>query len=252
MYRRAAFAAALLAGCFGPTLPGNVMCAEGLCPDGFVCDDGFCRATLSVDPDAAPADAGVDAPVCATLTFRDNLDDPDGYDATDDTTLDEDEPNVALGDELIVFWDGETTAVNLEFGLLRFNEVFGDGAAEVPAGAEIIAATLRVQIVNESSDEPGEIFETAVDWDESTTIATFGASPGVDPGDLGDRVADAPIDPGPASIDVTDSAVRGSAAGVMPGWIITPAEGNPDGAEIASSETEDEDSRPTLEISYCD
>lgn len=252
----AAIAAALLSGCFGPGLPGEIRCAEGLCPGGLVCDDGFCRPRLSSDPDASidalPADAAVDAaPVCATARFRQG---DNGYTGTADTILRQDDPNEILGNLDTVEWDDQNAATGggRDFGLLRFDGVFGAGVNQVPAGAEIASATLTVVVVEMGTGDPGALRETVPDWSEDTTFSGFGPNFGVQNADLGEIVGDAPTDLGPASFDVAASATRGSAAGAMPGWILVPRSGNPSGVQIASSEEVDGAERPSLEISFCD
>lgn len=244
-----AITAALLAGCFGPGLPGEIRCAEGLCPDGLVCDDGVCRPELTGDPDAATADAAADAavdaaPVCATLDFTD----------VDDTILREDAPDTALGALETVEWDDQNadTGGGSDFGLIRFNRVFGSGADQVPPGAEIISATFTVVVVESGMGNPGEVRETEVDWDEDTTLNTFGGAAGIQAGDIGELVGEAPTDLGVASFDVADSATRGSAEGEMPGWIFLPDPGNPSGVQAASSEAANSANRPSLEIEFCD
>ena len=64
-------AAGLLAGCYAPSTPADIACAEsGACPHGQICVSGGCRTDGSTDaspvqPDATVADAGLDAPAGA-------------------------------------------------------------------------------------------------------------------------------------------------------------------------------------------
>jgi hypothetical protein len=189
--------------------------------------------------------------VCATVAFQDGQ---GGYDATDDTILSEDNPDQTFGDEVTVEWDDENEATGggQDHGLLRFNEVFGAGADQVPPGAEIVSATLTLVVVEDGSGDPGGFAETAVDWTEETSFNEFGDAAGVQAGDLKLKIADAPTDLGPIAIDVAESAGSGSTAGVMPGWIFVPLGGNISGVQIASSEGLPLADRPRLEISFCD
>ena len=90
-----------------------------------------------------------------------------------------------------------------------------------------------------------------IPWDENAVYGAFGATPGVQGGDLGDLLGDLPTDAGVAVIDVSASATRGSQAGAMPGWILIPDSGNPSGVTAASSEA-GQVNRPRLEIEFCD
>ena len=85
-----------------------------------------------------------------------------------------------------------------EVGLLRFRELFGDGAGQIPPGAQIQSATLFLYPDNRTSghlarnQKPGDsanLFEALVDWDEGVRWDTFGPAPGPDIGvDFKDQI----------------------------------------------------------------
>lgn len=253
---RVVAAALLMVGCFGPDLPANLRCSDGRCPSGFVCDDGFCRRALSpVDAavdvvDAAGVDAEpIDARVCGAASFRNG---EGGYAGTVDTVIREDSDDNPAGDQDFIEWDND--ANGLLVGLIRFDEVFGSAAGQVPPGAEITAAALEVVMLNDSAAPAGSVHEALVAWDEETTFNTFGGSDGLDPGDVGARLADAPIQSGPAVLDLTASVGEASAAAAagqeFGGWAFVPAEDNGDGAAFISSEGAAA-ARPRLIVEFC-
>jgi hypothetical protein len=199
-------------------------------------------------PDTAPP-PGYEV---VSLSFRDG----DGYDGTRDTWLIEQaaEPR---GDGVLINCDLEHTEGCNIFGcdnlgesvaLIRF-DVFGDGAARIPPGAEIARALLTVSILDGSPDG-ADLFDVAVDWDEATTWTTFGAEPGVQPDDLvPDTAVALPTDvPGAEVLDVTGTLVRWSAGAAPRGWLIRARGAN--GIDIASRESPEEAERPSLSVAY--
>jgi hypothetical protein len=239
--------ACALSGCFNPGLPADLQCADGLCPPGFVCDDGTCRRTLTdaSAPDAAPeVDAAIDAQVCGTATFRQGDGD---YTSAADTTLREANPNLPLGNLDTVEWDGDDAGSgDVDIALIRFDDVFGDEAGQVPPGAKIQSASLEVVVIDASDPPAGTVHQVLIPWDEATTFNSFGDEPGPDAGDIGAPLLEAPVDLGPASLDVT-AAVAASSQG----WAFVAADGNPNGAQLASSEANENLLRPRLVVEFC-
>jgi hypothetical protein len=199
-------------------------------------------------PDTAPP-PGYEV---VSLSFRDG----DGYDGTRDTWLIEQvaEP---LGANAVINCDLEHTEdcgflctdnLGESVALIQF-DVFGDGDGQVPPGAEIARALLTVSILDGSPDG-ADLFDVAVDWDETTTWATLGAEPGVQPDDLAPDTAVAlPTDAAGAEVlDVTGTARRWSAGAAPRGWLIR-ARGA-DGIDIASRESPEEAARPSLSVAY--
>lgn len=201
---------------------------------------GF-EVTAALPGGDAPGDARGDAPLVArTVTFRQGV---EGYAGTADTYI-SDLVGTPLGDTPTFIWDLVSAE---EHALLRFDDVFGAAATQIPPDAPIMAATLRLRIVDGTNDV-GTIREVAVPWDEATVWGTFGAQAGVQGADLGADVGPAPTS-GRPTIDVTASVARWSSAPASNlGWLFSP--GGPDGCDVASSEEGDEADRPTLEVTF--
>ena len=200
------------------------------------------RFDLRVD---ALADTPIDgAP--EVHVFRDGL---DGYAGTVDTYLDRGSPTLADFATPIFRWHDDTPLISMQHGLVRFTGVFGPGA--IPVGSTVITATLQLVVIDSSIVPPGDVQEAAVDWDNAITWDTFGATPGVDPRDVGARVAEAPIDLGLHSIDVTASLRAWSVDPASNrGWLISPAPLNGDAVHVASSEAADPTTRPQLTVEF--
>ncbi len=168
----------------------------------------------------------------ATLTFRQGA---NGYAGTVDTFLKESTPGTSQSTLAVVEWDADdppgTGLAN--YGLIRFDGIFGAGFDQIPAGSQITSATLTYTIVN--GGHPADLHEVSVDWDASTTYNTFGASPGVQSSDYGLASAPAPGSIATHTVDVTGSiAVWVNDPAGNRGWIALPT--GVDGVEFRSSE----------------
>ena len=81
-----------------------------------------------------------------------------------------------------VEWDTEDTqgdANTQKFGLIRFENIFGGGAGQIPAGSTIVSAGLQYTVFNYSASPDANVNGVLVDWTESVTWNTFGATAGV-------------------------------------------------------------------------
>jgi hypothetical protein len=192
--------------------------------------------------DAAPIDATPPADArIATLVFVNGLD----YAGTLDTHIDEASPDQDNGADPDVNYNIHASGED-EPGLLQFTDIFGPGATQIPPGATIQSAILRLRI-SKTTNDPGVISEVAIPWAESVTWNTFGAMPGVQPPDLGVAVGPTPLD-GTADLDMTPSLVRWSAdPAANHGWIFEAA--NEDGAAWRSAEAAGGD-RPRLTVTF--
>lgn len=175
-----------------------------------------------------------------TRTFREGL---AGYAGTLDSYLSNNVPG-PHGAETVVIWD---LIPDEEHALVQFTGVFGAGPTQIPPGATIVSASLRLVIVDPTASI-GTIREVAVPWDEQTTWVTFGGAAGVQASDVGTTVGASPAS-GASTIDVTASLSTWSAnPRASFGWLVSP--GGSDGCDAASSEASNEDDRPTLVVTY--
>ncbi|MDX1962897.1 MAG: DNRLRE domain-containing protein [Pirellulales bacterium] len=99
-----------------------------------------------------------------TSTFQEGV---DGYMGTADTQLlqaNAAAPQGATAGILIDFTDAN--ANNAGHGLLRFDNIFGNGAGQVPLGSRIISA--RVEFTTFNGGDGGQLYRVLNAWDEST------------------------------------------------------------------------------------
>ena len=141
--------------------------------------------------------------------------------------------------KLWVEWDARRSWQLVEgpnFGLIRFEDIFGSGPGQIPAGATIISAKLHYTVNNEGED--GNVNEVVVDWSEAVTWNGFGSAAGVQTEDYGAAVATASASPtGKYFIDVTSSLASWSGnPSANKGWIFRPTDGTTNGVEFRSSE----------------
>jgi hypothetical protein len=185
------------------------------------------------------------APV--TVSFRNGV---SGYAGTMDTFIMESQPESANGNESWVEWDADDPygEGKSNFGLLRFDSIFGSGAGQIPAGAAIESASLTYVVSN--SGDSCQVNEVAVDWNESVTYNGFGSTAGVQTGDYGSSVGTADgSSTGAYTLDVTSSLVAwNSNPSANFGWIFRPTDA--DGVEFCSSEYGTVSDRPLLTVTY--
>ncbi|MDX2198452.1 MAG: metallophosphoesterase [Phycisphaerae bacterium] len=173
-----------------------------------------------------------------------------GYISTLDTQLSENQPAASFGTVGSMKWDTDdpSSSGRDAFALLRFDNIFGSGAGQIPPGASIVSALLTYDVFN--GGDPGSLYDALVPWDETTTYNTFGGTPGVQASEWG-KFADTAQGYTVArrSANVTASLQR---AALNPaahfGWIVLPS--NSDGVEIRSSEYSVSGARPALTVAY--
>jgi hypothetical protein len=171
--------------------------------------------------------------------FRQGL---DGYGGTLDTIIDSIN-DVSRGGEFALQW----TTTNSTHALLRFDGIFDRLAPSVT----ILDAVLELRVVSPGSPS-GMLYEITTDWDESVTYLTFGATPGVQPGE--DRTSQqiATVDGdtvGVTTVRVGASLSRWKANPALnKGWVFIPNDAAD--VSVASSENAAEADRPALTVVY--
>jgi hypothetical protein len=161
------------------------------------------------------------------------------------------QPGTPQGAIALFRWDTENPAPNQEFGLLRFDAIFGTGVGQVPPGAPVASATVSVVVSGPSIPPAAIVQEAAVPWLEATeTWNSFGGDPGVQTDEY--RISPAyaaPTDIGLATIDVTasvDAWARGTRTNH--GWVFRPQSSND--TIVRSAEYPAATERPKLAVTY--
>ncbi|MFN0069250.1 MAG: DNRLRE domain-containing protein [Limisphaerales bacterium] len=193
----------------------------------------------------------------AVITFRNGL---DGYGGTVDTFLDEAQPDTAFpndsGNNNSVDADGNNATAGRphEQALLRFDNIFGGGLNQIPAGSVINSATLAIEITNTSNDTQGLFHRMVVSWGDASTWNSLGGGVtlGTDALAALDATLPTPITLGSKSVDVTTSVQSWSAGGDNFGWAVLPSDtgSNGNGFNFRRSESSVLAGRPTLVVDY--
>jgi hypothetical protein len=176
-----------------------------------------------------------------------------GYSGTQDTGIFSIAPNVNFGTEVSISPD-QQDANGVRQGLVRFDNIFGNGPGQIPVGSTINSAHLEMSVVNSSfSSMQMSFYRVLVPWSEATaTWNSFGQIGGMQASE--NEVTDLPpdaiqFDPttGTKSIDVSTSLKHWSAGQSNLGWMIESA--SSDGWDFETSEAALGD-RPRLIVDY--
>lgn len=179
------------------------------------------------------------------LTFQHGV---NGYTGGVDTSLLESQPNANNGATAVIEWDGDdpSSSGQMNFGLIRFDNIFGAGANQIKPTDTITSAVLRYDVTN--GGNAGTINAVLVDWTAAETFNSFGGDPGVQADEYGPDLGSAPGGTGTQSVDVTSSLIAWKASpSSNRGWIFRPT-GGTDGVEFRSNEDGTPSLRPMLQV----
>ncbi|MFQ5494391.1 MAG: DNRLRE domain-containing protein, partial [Phycisphaerae bacterium] len=186
-----------------------------------------------------------------TLVFQDAA---GGYAGTADATIDSTRPNTPLGTATTGVWGRNFLSGDQQWLLLRFDNLIGPGASQIPPGATIRSAQITLTVTDDGGAPPN-VYRVLRPWDESTvTWNGFGGLPtaGVDYQTPAEMAAGAigPIGPSPYEIPifVTQSVQSWAHGAPNHGWILQPVGGLD--VSVASRESPQAGFRPTLEVQY--
>jgi hypothetical protein len=187
----------------------------------------------------------------ATVTFQQGV---GGYTGTQDAELSEAEfPTTPMGDAPSITGD-QKSGGGVAQGLLRFDNIFGTGANQIPLGSTINSATLQVNVTNQTPDGTLAFHRMLLNWSEATTTwSNFAGGNGVQP-DGTDAVAAADITATPPNAtgirmyNVAASLRAWSGGAANLGWVITNTSG--DGWDFNTSEIDPADLRPLLTVTW--
>jgi hypothetical protein len=205
-------------------------CDDGdMCTEGDVCAGGACTAGSAVDcDDSDPCTddscdmytgcVHVDNGSCctpATYTFRM---DENGYSGVTDIALKQADPGTAYPSDALL---QVTAAAGVQIhGLIRFDNLLGSGAGQIPPAAIIESATLTFFTYN-GSTEPISIHRMLADWSDADTWNSLNAGITAD----GTEALATPDDTQMMSINetynvfsVTDSLVAWQSGANNRGW----------------------------------
>ena len=200
--------------------------------------------------------AGEPTPVIAT--FRQGL---NGYAACRDTFITSDQPavNFATAQDLSVDGDyGTATGLQPAQSLVRFDNLFGNGAGQVPANAIILSAKLILVTGPTASNETLNrvaIHRMIADWTDTATwnsLVNGVATDGVEASVTATFTHYPNVLNIPAIFDVSADIEAWRTGAANHGWLLNPdTAGGTDGWIFKSSETtSDVTLRPTIEIAY--
>lgn len=186
----------------------------------------------------------------AVTTFQDGV---GGYAGTEDTVLYSISPDSNFGSETSISPD-QQDANGVRQGLLRFNDIIGNGTNQVPQGSTINSATLSVNVVNSSVAQfQMALYRMTADWSESiSTWNSFGDIGGVQSseGEATELPPDGILfDPntGRMTFDITRSLKNWAAGQENLGWLIESTA--TDGWDWETSEAAVSD-RPILTVDF--
>jgi len=183
------------------------------------------------------------------------------YAGTQDTTLFEGAPDANYGGDELITWDGRKSgAPEAKQLLLRFDDIFGSEAHQIPYGAEIASALLHTTAADAAGGSGRLSMILNVDWDEDTATwndpgAGDNGTPGIQ-NDGADCAGGWQPDAagGGMNIDVKNyggAPVAWAAGSPNYGWVVYPNDYNEaNGIDHYSSEAADMASRPMLTIVY--
>jgi hypothetical protein len=191
------------------------------------------------------------APLSATKSFRQNV---NSYTGAKDTWIDQDNPSTTHGTSTTASTDGQgPTAGGKLQGLIRFDNIIGNGADQVPANAQVLRATLTITTGSTASNASGNtmmIYRMLSDWTESSTWTSM--SGGVTVGSETLAVSDTGVTPETAgqtvTFDVTQTLQEWANGALNRGWLLDPTQ--TDGWVWNTGDSATASLRPILNVSF--
>lgn len=169
-----------------------------------------------------------------TLSFQQGV---DGYSGTVDTMLQEDSPDTNNAGAASLNVDSDEpfgTGRDIQV-LVRFEDIFGSGPGQMPLEAQILSATLELEVTN--LGHSFHLHEMLQSWSETATWNSMVDGIQADGGEAAATPAatTGPVGTGALSIDVTSSISAWRAdPSANHGWVMLPT--GADGVDFDSSE----------------
>ena len=242
----------------GSAVNGTVLIENGqvryLPNAGFIGSDSFIYSISDGAGGTAQASAAItveaasDLPTAVSVTFRQGA---NGYFGAVDTMLMQNKPSISFADALVLRPTTES-GKNVD-ALLRFDSLFGTGPGQIPVGAQIVSATLQLQVTGDST-AGGTLNRMLVGWNGSSTWNSLGNGVQIDgiEATLSGTTLGA-VALGSRVFNVTDSLVAWNAAASTSGgqnaanlgWVFNPT--STDAWEFTSAQGA---FQPVLTITY--
>ncbi|MBA2707527.1 MAG: DNRLRE domain-containing protein [Gemmatimonadaceae bacterium] len=239
----------------GPALPGSQVTYNAKHGAMKVSATAAQMTFQAYDVDGAQIDtftqsAPTPNPNAVTKSFQEGA---ASYTGSQDTFVDDSTPTIAYGSETRATVDGSP----VRHGLIRFDNILGPGASQIPYGAQIQYANLRIVTGSDSAtnDQSPNLFglhRMIADWNESSTWDSLagGVNLGTDAAATGDFIVQPEFLSYAMNFDVT-STVQAWANNAIAnrGWALFNDNGT-DGWRFVTSESSGLANRPALEITY--
>lgn len=186
------------------------------------------------------------------VSFREGV---NGYSSTVDTEIDSSTADDDLSAAETLFIDSPTSRA-----LVRFDDIIGDLAGQIPAGSKIVTARLRTASTTSNAQGDGaRFFPLLTAWNETDTFNSLIDGVSVDgveaasdyTASAGNPSRNPNVQGGFHDWDVTSDVqawVNGNLTNY--GWLLEPWESGTDGWGLQSSEAANELERPRLEVVF--
>ncbi|MGF1582846.1 MAG: DNRLRE domain-containing protein, partial [Gemmataceae bacterium] len=198
----------------------------------------------------------------AVLTFQQNVNNGFGvYTDVVDTNLSLNDPNIPQNNDTRLLIDAPSADSGLtEQALVRFNNIIGGAAGQLPAGSEVISATLTMTTTGGAGNgDGGSVHRILQDWAPDATYNSFGG--GIQADDVeaastfnaqagSSLLNNDPADFQVVNMDVTRDVQAWADGASNFGWSILPWANGTNAWIAFSSEDAEPENRPTLTIEY--
>jgi len=206
------------------------------------------------------------AQASVTLTFQEGV---NGYIGTQDTIVRSNETAAGAGqsgngdsrdlsfgnlDFLSIDGDDGSPGSKPNHGLIRFDNLFGNGAGQIKSSDTILSATLTLTVFDVGSGL--QVHDMLAAWSESSTwnsltngVQTDGTEAATTVlSSFGANNSSANVGTGPMVIDVTASLMAMQAGTSLQGWAFIPYVSGTNGIDVRSSEYATLAQRPLLTV----
>ena len=185
-----------------------------------------------------------------TVSFQEGV---DGYASTQDTHLEEDTPTTSYGSQTTVEVDLQNSGLGEEQAIIRFDNLFGSGAGQIPLGSTILSATLTLDGVDTSQDTATmSLHRMLATWSESSTwnsLASGISTDDIEAASIADAViANPEIIEAKVLTDLESTVQAWSDGATNYGWMLK--SDSTDGWFFTSSEDSNVNLRPKLTVEY--